>query len=300
VVRHQEIVNMVRSEVTDAEKTANVLSYLVNKKVRGLATAQHLHEGLEFQGENFKNFKPYSHEIKDGRDIYTHALQLHAFYTGKIHIELGFHDIHKIKPYFTEQNLRRIAQEPNPYSKTSRLSAIVTDGTSILGYGNIGPRAGLPVMEGKSLLFKLLGDVEVVPVCIYPRPNPAEAIQSIVKLLGNFDAINLEDFKAPECFDIEEGLNALRVLPIFHDDQHGTAIVTLAGLINATKVVDKDLKECKVIINGAGAAGITIAKLLLSYGVKDIIICDSAGSIYRGRSNNMNDAKRKIAEVTNL
>jgi malate dehydrogenase (oxaloacetate-decarboxylating) len=283
VVRHQEIVNMVRSEVTDAEKTANVLSYLVNKKVRGLATAQQLHEGLEFQGENFKNFKPYGHEIKDGRDIYTHALQLHAFYTGKIHIELGFHDIHKIKPYFTEQNLRRIAQEHNPYSKTSRLSAIVTDGTSILGYGNIGPRAGLPVMEGKSLLFKLLGDVEVVPVCIYPRPNPAE-----------------EDFKAPECFDIEEGLNALRVLPIFHDDQHGTAIVTLAGLINATKVVDKDLKECKVIINGAGAAGITIAKLLLSYGVKDIIICDSAGSIYRGRSNNMNDAKRKIAEVTNL
>lgn len=125
------------------------------------------------------------------------------------------------------------------------------------------------------------------------------AIQAIIKLLGNFDAINLEDIKAPECFDIEEGLNALKVLPIFHDDQHGTAIVTLAGLINAAKVVEKDLRECKIIINGAGAAGITIAKLLLSYGVKDIIICDSAGSIYRGRTNNMNEAKRKIAEVTN-
>lgn len=299
-MRHQEIIGLTRTEVTDAEKTSNVLAYLVKQKTRGLASRTQLEEGLEFQGENFKNFKPYSHEVKDGRDIYTHALQLHAYYTGKIHVELGFHDIHKIKPYFTEENLRRISKEAHPYSKTSRLSAIVTDGTSILGYGNIGPRAGLPVMEGKSLLFKLLGDVEVVPICMYPRPTTQESIQAIIKLLGNFDAINLEDIKAPECFDIEEGLNALKVLPIFHDDQHGTAIVTLAGLINAAKVVDKDLRDCKVIINGAGAAGITIAKLLLSYGVKDIILCDSAGSIYRGRTNNMNDAKKKIAEVTNL
>lgn len=109
----------------------------------------------------------------------------------------------------------------------------------------------------------------------------------------------MEDIKAPECFDIEEGLNNLRVLPVFHDDQHGTAIVTLAGLINAAKVVEKQLNTCKIVINGAGAAGITIAKLLLSYGVKDIIICDSIGSIYRGRTKNMNEAKRKIAEVTN-
>jgi malic enzyme len=295
VVRHSEVIHLTRTQLTDAEKTSNVLAYLINKKVKGLATAAQLNEGLDYQSENFKNFKPYSHEVKDGRDIYTHALQLHAFYTGKIHVELGFHDIHKIKPYFTEENLRRISKEPSPYSKTSRLSAIVTDGTSILGYGNIGPRAGLPVMEGKSLLFKLLGDVEVVPICMYPRPTTGEAIQAIVRLLGNFDAINLEDIKAPECFDIEEGLNALKVLPIFHDDQHGTAIVTLAGLINAVKVVEKDLRECKVIINGAGAAGITIAKLLLSYGVKDIILCDSTGSIYRGRTQNMNEAKRKIA-----
>lgn len=135
---------------------------------------------------------------------------------------------------------------------------------------------------------------------MYPRANTKESINAIVKLLGNFDAINLEDIKAPECFDIEEGLNALKKLPIFHDDQHGTAIVTLAGLINAAKVVDKDLKDCKIIINGAGAAGITIAKLLLSYGVKDIILCDSAGSIYRGRTDNMNEAKKKISLVTNL
>lgn len=184
--------------------------------------------------------------------------------------------------------MKKYIEREDAYSKTSKLSAIVTDGTSILGYGNIGPAAGLPVMEGKSLLFKLLGDVEVVPVCMYPKETPQKAIDSIINLLGNFDAINLEDIKSPECFDIEEGLNALKILPIFHDDQHGTAIVTLAGLINAAKVVGKDLRECKMVINGAGAAGITIAKLLLSYGVKDIIICDSTGSIFRGRSKGMN------------
>ena len=121
-----------------------------------------------------------------------------------------------------------------------------------------------------------------------------------VKFLGNFDAVNLEDIKAPECFDIEEGIDELNRLPVFHDDQHGTAIVTLAGLINAVKVVQKDMRECKVVINGAGAAGITIAKLLMEYGVKDIVLCDSKGAIYKGRTEGMNDAKRKIAEVTNL
>ena len=150
------------------------------------------------------------------------------------------------------------------------------------------------------MLFRLLGDVEVVPLCIYPRSTIQHEIKSIVNLLGSFDAINLEDIKAPECFDIEEGLNNLKKLPIFHDDQHGTAIVTLAGLINAVKVAEKKLQECKVVINGAGAAGITIAKLLLSYGVKDITICDSTGSIYKGRLKNMNAAKQRIADVTNL
>ena len=119
-------------------------------------------------------------------------------------------------------------------------------------------------------------------------------------MLGHFEAINLEDIKAPECFDIESGLQDLKIMPIFHDDQHGTAIVTLAGLINGCKVVDKKLSDCKIIINGAGAAGITIANLLLDYGVNDIILCDSQGSIYRGRTKNMNQMKKKIAEVTNL
>ena len=119
-------------------------------------------------------------------------------------------------------------------------------------------------------------------------------------MLLNFDAVNLEDIKAPECFDIEEGINKLKLFPVFHDDQHGTAIVTLAGLINAVKVVEKDMRACKVVINGAGAAGITIAKLLLHYGVKNVIVCDTAGVIYKGRPKNMNHAKDLIAEVTNL
>ena len=138
-------------------------------------------------------------------------------------------------------------------------------------------------MEGKSLLFKLLGDVEVVPLCIHQRKTTAKSVKAIMNILGHYEAINLEDIKAPECFEIEEGLQKLKVMPIFHDDQHGTAIVTLAGLINAAKVVDKNVRDCKMVINGAGAAGITIAKLLLNYGVKDIIICDSTGAIYRGR-----------------
>jgi len=154
-------------------------------------------------------------------------------------------------------------------------------------------------MEGKSLLFKLLGDVEVVPLCIYPKENVEEEVSYISKLLGNFEGINLEDIKAPECFAIEEGLNNLQKLPVFHDDQHGTAIVTLAGLINAVKVVDKNLHKCKILINGAGAAGIAIGKLLLHYGVKDIIMCDSKGAIYKGRKEGMNDFKQQIAEVTN-
>lgn len=203
-------------------------------------------------------------------------------------MELNFYNIDRIKKYFTYDNLKAYIQQKHPYSKSSKLSAIVTDGTAVLGYGNIGPRAGLPVMEGKSLLFRLLGDVEVVPVCIHPKKNAQEAVKSIINLLGNFDAINLEDIKAPECFEIEEGLNDLKILPIFHDDQHGTAIVTLAGLINAAKVADKNLADCKIVINGAGAAGITIAKLLLAYGVKDIVVCDSTGSIYEGREANMN------------
>lgn len=199
-------------------------------------------------------------------------------------MEVNFRDINKLKKIFTEENLRTIVDSgEDVYSKSSRLMAIVTDGTAVLGYGNLGPMEALPVMEGKSLIFKLLGDVDVVPICMYPRSTPSAEIKSIMDLAGNFSAINLEDIKAPECFKIEKGLHELKALPIFHDDQHGTAIVTLAGLINAAKLADKKIEDCKCVVNGAGAAGITITKLLLAYGIKNIVVCDSTGAIYRGR-----------------
>ena len=160
-----------------------------------------------------------------------------------------------------------------------------------MGFGNIGPEAGLPVMEGKSLLFKLLGDVDVVPVCIKKRETVDESIKAILDLLSFYQGINLEDFAAPNCFAIEKNLSALNMMPIFHDDQHGTAIVTLAALINALRLTDKNIKDIKIIINGAGAAGLTIAKLLLKYGAKRMIVCDRKGAIYKNRGVNMNPEK---------
>lgn len=160
----------------------------------------------------------------------------------------------------------------------------MTDGTAILGFGDIGPAAGLPVMEGKSLLFRLLGEVEVVPFCMYPRKTAKEEVEAIANTVGNFLAVNLEDIKAPECFDVEEGLKAKKLLPVFHDDQHGTAIVVLAALINALKVAEKNIENAKIVVNGAGAAGITITKLLLSYGAKNLIVCDTKGAIYKERT----------------
>lgn len=155
-------------------------------------------------------------------------------------------------------------------------------------------------MEGKSLLFRLLGEVEVIPLCIHPRKTPEEEIEAIANTVGYFMAVNLEDIKAPECFDIEVGLKHKKILPVFHDDQHGTAIVVLAALINAAKVAAKTIETARIVVNGAGAAGITIAKLLASYGAKNIIVCDTKGAIFKGRKEGMNDAKHKLAEVTNL
>lgn len=177
------------------------------------------------------------------------------------------------------------------YSKTSIIAVIVTDGTAILGLGNIGPAAGLPVMEGKSLLFRLLGGVQVFPVCVYPRKTSEELVEAIANTVGYFMAVNLQDINAPHCFDVESGLKSLKLLPVFHDDQHGTAIVVLAALINATKVAGKDINACKIIVNGAGAAGLTIAKILVAFGVKNVIVCDTKGAIFKGRTQHMNTAK---------
>ncbi|MGO4888695.1 NADP-dependent malic enzyme [Anaerobacillus sp. MEB173] len=184
------------------------------------------------------------------------------------------------------------------YTMKGNMVAVVSDGTAVLGLGNIGPEAALPVMEGKAVLFKSFAGVDAFPICL--KTTDVEKIIETVKLLEpTFGGVNLEDIAAPNCFVIEERLKKETNIPVFHDDQHGTAIVTVAGLINALKVSGKTMKEIKVVANGAGAAGIAIIKLLFRMGVKDIIMCDSKGAIYDGRPYGMNAIKDEVAKMTN-
>jgi malate dehydrogenase (oxaloacetate-decarboxylating) len=184
------------------------------------------------------------------------------------------------------------------YTMKGNMVAVVTDGTAVLGLGNIGPEAALPVMEGKAVLFKSFAGVDAFPICL--NTTDVEKIIETVKLLEpTFGGVNLEDIAAPNCFVIEERLKKETNIPIFHDDQHGTAIVTAAGLVNALKLIGKKITEIKVVANGAGAAGIAIIKLLHSYGVRDIIMCDTKGAIYEGRPQGMNDVKAEVAKFTN-
>jgi malate dehydrogenase (oxaloacetate-decarboxylating) len=176
--------------------------------------------------------------------------------------------------------------------------AVVSDGTAVLGLGNIGPEASLPVMEGKAVLFKSFAGVDAFP--IFLNTTDVDKIVETVKLLEpTFGGVNLEDIAAPNCFEIEERLKKETNIPVFHDDQHGTAIVTVAGLLNALKLVGKSMSEIKVVANGAGAAGIAIIKLLYRYGVRDVVMCDSKGAIFEGRSYGMNDVKKEVASYTN-
>lgn len=189
--------------------------------------------------------------------------------------------------------------QENVYKYTSKgnLVAVVTDGTAVLGLGDIGPMAGLPVMEGKSILFKEFADVDAFPILVDSK-DVDEIVNAVRLIAPTFGGINLEDIGAPRCFEVEEKLKKLVDIPVFHDDQHGTAIVVLAGVINALKVVDKKLQDIKVVINGAGAAGTAIAKLLLSSGVKNLIAVDKVGILYRGMEK-IDDAKDALAEITN-
>lgn len=238
-------------------------------------------------------------------DIYKESLLMHKNKQGKIDViskvkTENEHDLALAYSPGVAQPCREIAKNPsliNTYTARANMIAVVSDGSAVLGLGNIGARAALPVMEGKCVLFRQFGGVSAFPLCIESQDN--DKIVNTVKLLEpSFAGINLEDISAPRCFEIENRLKKETGMVIFHDDQHGTAIVTLAGLFNAIKFYNLDIKDIKIVINGAGAAGHSIVKLLDHLGVNNIIVCDTKGIIYKGRPD-LNFAKVEIAELTN-
>ena len=183
------------------------------------------------------------------------------------------------------------------YTRRGNLVAVITDGTAVLGLGDIGPEAGMPVMEGKCALFKRFADVDAFPLCVRSK-DVDQIVRTVSLIAGSFGGVNLEDISAPRCFEIEEKLKEICDIPIFHDDQHGTAVVVLAAALNALKVVGKDIRDIKVVTSGAGAAGIAIIKLLVSMGLRNVIMCDRTGAIYVGRDN-LNPVKEEMAKITN-
>lgn len=183
-------------------------------------------------------------------------------------------------------------------TRRSNLVAVITDGTAVLGLGDIGPEAGMPVMEGKCALFKSFGDVDAIPLCVKSK-DVDEIVKTVSLISGSFGGVNLEDISAPRCFEIERRLKETLDIPVFHDDQHGTAIVVLAGIINALKITGKKKEDCRIAVNGSGAAGIAITKLLLNYGFKHAILCDTKGIINKNRAD-LNWIKKEMCEITNL
>ena len=238
-------------------------------------------------------------------NIREESLQKHYEWNGKIEViaKAKVNDSKSLSLAYTpgvDEPCLEIQKDYNKsYELTRRnnLVAVITDGSAVLGLGDIGPEAGMPVMEGKCVLFKEFGDVDAFPLCVRTK-DVDEFVQTVYNISGSFGGINLEDISAPRCFEIEEKLKKMCDIPIFHDDQHGTAVVVSAALINATKIIGKDLGECKAVINGSGAAGTAIAKLLMTLGLKDVILCDRTGAIYEGRER-LNPSKAEIAKVTN-
>jgi len=239
-------------------------------------------------------------------DVKTLALQLHRQHRGKIALKskVSVDNQHDLSIYYTPgvaEPCREIAKNKSlvyEYTSKSNWVAVVTNGTAVLGLGDIGVDASLPVMEGKAILFKQFGGVDAFPICIASK-DVDEIVKTVKLIETSFGGINLEDIGAPACFEIEERLIESLDIPVFHDDQHGTAVVALAALINSLKIVGKRISEVKIVINGAGAAGIATAKLLLKYGAKNIVVCDKHGTIYEGREEDMNKYKEEIAKITN-
>lgn len=239
-------------------------------------------------------------------DLREEALKMHEEKKGKIEVvsKVPVNSTKDLSLAYTPgvaepcKEINKDVSQVYKYTAKGNLVAVVTDGTAVLGLGDIGPEAALPVMEGKAVLFKAFAGVDAFPICL--NTKDVDKIVETVKLLEpTFGGVNLEDIAAPNCFEIERRLKQETNIPIFHDDQHGTAVVAMAGLVNALKIVNKGLGDIKVVTNGAGAAGIAVIKLLISMGVQNVIMCDRRGIIYEGRTEGMNPAKEEIAKITN-
>ncbi len=241
-------------------------------------------------------------------DYAKESLRLHGVWKGKIGVvsKVPVNNKEDLSLAYTPGVAQPCLEIQKDYSKSFELTgrgnlvAVITDGTAVLGLGDIGPEAGMPVMEGKCVLFKAFGDVDAIPLCVRSK-NVDEIVQTIKLLAGSFGGVNLEDISAPRCFEIEKRLKEDPEvdIPIFHDDQHGTAVVCVAACINALKLVKKNWEDVSIVFSGAGAAGEAIAKLMISMGAKDVVMCDRHGIIYKGREVGMNSAKEEIAEFTN-
>jgi malate dehydrogenase (oxaloacetate-decarboxylating) len=311
VLKHKEVLakeNYYEIALQAVEEAAKALSGLATlKEVTPEESRNKLDQFLVEGPHSWLHHSKFDY-LDEKHNYKDNAVELHRVHIGVTNLKpkLDFKDISFFRHLFGKENSQEVSNfiledvKKRPYQVTMKnnMCAIITNGTAILGLGDIGPEAGMPVMEGKSVLFKQLAGVDVIPMSIREK-NPEKAVSIIERFGHTFAAINLEDIKAPECFKIEGGLQERLDIPVFHDDQHGTAVVTLAALLNALKVIKKKPEDVKLVMNGGGAAGLAITELLLEGGIKNIVICDTKGAIYEGRPENMNEEKNKLAKITN-